>query len=404
VVGCVGADRASIHRRGGADLTIDATAFVGGPVARASTADGAAVLNIQRGQIVDTATVEGIVGTNGAAIHRRRAGRVVDAAAEGCCYVALAGPADGAAVLDGQRGQVVDTAAVAGGCVGADGAAIHRRRAKHIVDAATFVAGRVARAGPTYSAAVLDGQRGCGALIVDAAAVGGPVVADGAAIHRHCAGHIEDAAAVNADRVVTYDAATHCHRADRVVDTAAVGGRVVADGATIHRRRAGRVVDTTTANGRVSRAGPADCAALDIQRALVEDTAAAAGDAAIADGHTVQSDRVGAAAAGTDVKHPVYPTAVNDRIRCAVALDSQIAAIQDIQVSARIGLFARCPRKDNGDPVNRSVKGDDVGARVVIGIGDGLTQGTWPAVIGAVHNPCSSPDRLRGDTHKQCAQ
>ena len=49
--------------------------------------------------------------------------------------VGRAGPADGAAVLDGQRSPVVDAAAT-GRCVGADRAGIHRRPARQIVDAA----------------------------------------------------------------------------------------------------------------------------------------------------------------------------------------------------------------------------------------------------------------------------
>jgi hypothetical protein len=39
------------------------------------------------------------------------------------------------------------------------------------------------------------------------------------------------------------------------------------------------------------------------------------------------------------VEYPVIPAPVNDRI--PVALDGQVAAVQDVQVSADVGIFAR---------------------------------------------------------------
>ncbi|MFC2043075.1 hypothetical protein ACFLUA_02865 [Chloroflexota bacterium] len=127
---------------------------------------------------------------------------------------------------------------------------------------------------------------------------------------------------------------------------------------------------------------------------MVEDTAAKGG-AAIADGQTGQGDRIGAATAGTDVKHPVYPAPVNDGVRRTVALDGQVAVVQNVQVSADIGVFARCPCQDDGIPVSRSGKGDDVGASVIIGVGDSLAQGTLTAVIGIQYDVVFSPGWLR---------
>ncbi len=72
---------------------------------------------------------------------------------------------------------------------------------------------------------------------------------------------------------------------------------------------------------------------------------------------TRQDDGVGTAAAGTDVKHPIYPAAVDDRIRCAVGLDGQVTTIQDVQVSAAVGVFARSPHQGDGVPIDRGGKG-----------------------------------------------
>ncbi len=142
-------------------------------------------------------------------------------------------------------------------------------------------------------------------------------------------------------------------------------GLVGADGATIQRRRTGLVVDAT--------AGPA-------------------GDA-ILNGHIFKGDCVGASATGTNVKHPVNPATVNDGIPNTIALDSQITAVQDIQISAGIGVFASCPSQDNGRQTRD--KGDGVGSRVCIGVGDGLAQGPRPTVIGVLYFDGSSTDRLR---------
>ena len=95
------------------------------------------------------------------------------------------------------------------------------------------------------------------------------------------------------------------------------------------------------------------------------------------------------------MKHPVYPAAVNDGFRCTIALDGQVAAVQDVQVAAGVGVFTRCPRQEDGNPVSRCGKGDDVGARVVLGVGDGLAQGTRPAVIGIRYEVVGGPGRLR---------
>ena len=83
-----------------------------------------------------------------------------------------------------------------------------------------------------------------------------------------------------------------------------------------------------------------DNAVREVKPSITVDTAATIGDAAIADGHTIQGDRAGATAAGTNVKHAVIPTAINDRFRWPVAMDGQIAAVQDIQVADDIGIIA----------------------------------------------------------------
>ena len=233
--GRVGADSAARHRRSAAGLVVDAAAEVG-LVARASPADGA-VGDVQCGNVVDTSALSGRVGADGAAIHRRNAERVVDAAAV-VGLVARAGPADGA-VGDIQCGPVVDAGAVAG-CVGADGTVIHRRRAGRVVDAAAKV-GMVARAGPA-DGAVLDIQRG---EVVDAGAPFGPVGADGAANHRQRTSCVEDTAALDVGCVARAGPADGAAVLDVqraiVSNTAAAAGRVGANGAANHRRRAGLV-------------------------------------------------------------------------------------------------------------------------------------------------------------------
>ena len=493
-------DAAARHRRR-ADRVVDATAGVGGRVARAGSADGAAILDVQHGPVVDAAASPGRVGADGAAIHRRGADKVKNAAAIVVGRVARAGPADGAAVLHVQRGLVVDAAAVAGGRVGADGAAIPDRRPLPGGDPAAVV-GRVGADGAASH------RRRAGIVVADAAAVFGSVGADGAAIHRRGAVLVVDAAAVPGCRVGADGTAIHHRGAAPVVDAAAVVGRVTrlvpsdgavvldvkrgfvvdpaagivglvgADGAAIHRRGADRVVDTSAVFGRVGHADPADGAAvLDVQRGIVVESAAAvgrvgadgtarhrrravvsvedaaadagslvaragppdgaavhdvqcglvvdaaavpgyrvgaddaaihsrgaglvldsatvAGDGAIAYGHTGKGDRVGAAAAGTDVKHPVYPTPVNVGFRCAVTLDGQVAAIQDVQVAADIGVIARCPSQDDRFPVGRrGVKGDGVGARVAIGVVDGPAQGTDPTGSGSCYDVGGGPGWL----------
>ena len=62
------------------------------------------------------------------------------------------------------------------------------------------------------------------------------------------------------------------------------------------------------------------------------------------------------------MKHPIYPAAVDDRIRCAVGLDGQVTTIQDVQVSAAVGVFARSPHQGDGVPIDRGGKGNSVGA------------------------------------------
>ena len=237
--GRVGADGAAVHRREAGKIK-DAAAVGAGCVARTISADGAAILDCQCVPVEDATTPGCRVSTDGAAIHRRRSADLVVYAASldaGC--VARACPTDGAAVLDDQRSPVVDTAAV-GGRVAAYCASIHRRVAVSIVkDTPTERAGRVARTYPANGAAVLDGKRGV-IIVIDAAAVGGRVGADDAAIHRRdTVGIIVNAAAVAGGRIA------RVHLTDgavgdvqcaflKIVDAAAVGGRVVADGAAIH--------------------------------------------------------------------------------------------------------------------------------------------------------------------------
>ena len=95
------------------------------------------------------------------------------------------------------------------------------------------------------------------------------------------------------------------------------------------------------------------------------------------------------------MKHPVYPTPINDGICCTVALDGQVAVVQDVQVSADIEFFARCPSQDDRYPVSRSGKGDDVGSSVIIGVADGLAQGTGTTVSGSCYDVVGGPSRLR---------
>ncbi len=101
------------------------------------------------------------VGADGAAIYRRKSRLLVDTATSGS-RVACTGTTNGAAGLDVHSSLIGENAAaVVGGRVGTDCAARYCRDAKLVVvDAAAVVSGRVPLACPADGAAVLDCQRG----------------------------------------------------------------------------------------------------------------------------------------------------------------------------------------------------------------------------------------------------
>jgi len=178
-------EAAARHHRGAGCVVEDAAAVVGGLVARARPTDGAAVLDIQHGLVVDPASViGGQVITDSTTIHCRGDGRVEDPTTVLDSRIPRAGSTDGAAVLDIQRGLVVDPTAIDAGRVVPDGAVIHRRRADCIVYTGAAGSCQVACDGPADCGSVLDDQR---SRVVNTTTVAGSIGADRAAIHRRSA-------------------------------------------------------------------------------------------------------------------------------------------------------------------------------------------------------------------------